>query len=117
MMPVSYTNQLYGDEPAKRAARTDARFVNSAMKATLLGGLVSDITTGAQEVSGIGGQFNFIEQAFALDGGRALITLPSTRTKNGQTVSNIVWEHPHESVPRAYRDIIVTEYGIADLRG
>ena len=117
MMPVSYTNQLYGDEPAKRAARTDARFVNSAMKATLLGGLVSDITTGAQEVSGIGGQFNFIEQAFALDGGRALITLPSTRTKKGETVSNIVWEQPHESVPRAYRDIIVTEYGIADLRG
>ena len=32
-------------------------------------------------------------------------------------MSNIVWEHPHESVPRAYRDIIVTEYGIADLRG
>lgn len=117
MMPVSFTNQLYGDEPAKRAARKDARFVNSAMKATLLGGIVSDITTGAQEVSGIGGQFNFIEQAFALDGGRALITLPSTRTKKGETVSNIVWEHPHESVPRPYRDIIVTEYGIADLRG
>jgi hypothetical protein len=87
------------------------------MKATLLGGLVSDITTGAQEVSGIGGQFNFIEQAFALECGRALITLPSTRTKKGETVSNIVWEQPHESVPRAYRDIIVTEYGIADLRG
>ena len=117
MMPVSFTNQLYGNEPTKRAARTDARFVNSAMKATLLGGLVSDITTGAQVVSGIGGQFNFIEQAFALDDGRALLTLPSTRTKNGQTVSNIVWEHPHESVPRAYRDVIVTEYGIADLRG
>ncbi|MEQ8899521.1 MAG: acetyl-CoA hydrolase/transferase C-terminal domain-containing protein [Roseovarius sp.] len=117
MMPVSFTNQLYGDEPAKRDARIDARFVNSAMKATLLGGIVSDITTGAQEVSGIGGQFNFIEQAFALDGGRALITLPSTRTKKGETVSNIVWEHPHESVPRPYRDIIVTEYGIADLRG
>lgn len=117
MMPVSYTNQLYGNEPAKRAARTDARFVNSAMKATLLGGITSDITTGAQEVSGIGGQFNFIEQAFALEDGRALITLPATRTKTGKTTSNIVWEHPHESVPRAYRDIIVTEYGIADLRG
>lgn len=117
MVPVSFTNQLYGDEPAKRAARTDARFVNSAMKATLLGGIVSDITTGAQEVSGIGGQFNFVEQAFALKDGRALITLPSTRTKKGETVSNIVWEQPHESVPRPYRDIIVTEYGIADLRG
>lgn len=117
MMPVSFTNQLYGDEAAKRAARTDARFVNSAMKATLLGGIVSDITSSAQEVSGIGGQFNFIEQAFALDGARAILTLPATRTRNGSTVSNIVWERPHESVPRAYRDVIVTEYGIADLRG
>lgn len=117
MMSVSFTNQLYGDEHAKRAARTDARFVNAAMKVTLLGGVTSDITQGGQVVSGIGGQFNFIEQAFALDGARSIITLPATRTKAGQTTSNIVWSHPHESVPRAYRDIVVTEYGIADLRG
>ncbi|EBA07606.1 acetyl-CoA hydrolase/transferase C-terminal domain-containing protein [Sagittula stellata] len=117
MMPVSFTNQLYGDEETKRAARVDARFINSAMKATLLGGVVSDITANAQEVSGIGGQFNFVDQAFALNGARSILTLPATRTKNGRTVSNIVWAHPHESVPRAYRDIIVTEYGIADLRG
>jgi len=117
MMPVSFTNQLYGDEAAKRAARTDARFVNSAMKATLLGGIVSDVTGSGAEVSGIGGQFNFVEQAFALDGARAILTLPATRTSKGKTTSNIVWEHPHESVPRAYRDVIVTEYGIADLRG
>ncbi|WP_370281495.1 acetyl-CoA hydrolase/transferase C-terminal domain-containing protein [Pseudooceanicola sp.] len=117
MVPVSYTNQLYGDEAAKRAARRDARFVNAAMKATLLGGIVSDATAQGREVSGIGGQFNFIEQAFALEDGRAIITLPATRTRKGRTESNIVWDHPHESVPRAYRDIVVTEYGIADLRG
>ncbi len=117
MMPVSFTNQLYGDEAAKRAARTDARFVNAAMKATVLGGITSDITSGGQVVSGIGGQFNFVEQAFALEGARSIITLPATRTKAGKAQSNIVWSHPHESVPRAYRDIVVTEYGIADLRG
>ncbi|UOA29368.1 Butanoate coenzyme A-transferase (plasmid) [Pseudosulfitobacter sp. DSM 107133] len=117
MMPVSFTNQLYGDEETKRAARTDARFVNAAMKVSVLGGVTSDITKGGQVVSGIGGQFNFVEQAFALDGARSIITLPATRTKAGRTTSNIVWSHPHESVPRAYRDIVVTEYGIADLRG
>ena len=117
MVPVSFTNQLYGDEAAKRTARTDARFVNSVMKATLLGGVVSDITSAAQEVSGIGGQFNFVEQAFALAGARSVLVLPSTRVSGGKLVSNTVWEHPHESVPRAYRDLIVTEYGIADLRG
>lgn len=54
MMPVSFTNQLYGDEDAKRAARTDARFVNAAMKVTLLGGVTSDIASNGQVVSGIG---------------------------------------------------------------
>ncbi|WP_286174246.1 acetyl-CoA hydrolase/transferase C-terminal domain-containing protein [Rhodobacter sp. NTK016B] len=117
MVPVSFTNQLYGEEGAKRAARQDARFVNSAMKATLLGGIVSDATSDGREVSGVGGQFNFIEQAFALDGARAIITLPSTRESGGEVRSNIVWDHPHESVPRAYRDVVVTEYGVADLRG
>lgn len=117
MVPVTFTNTLYGDTETKRAARRDARFVNAAMKATLLGGIVSDMNEQAGEVSGIGGQFNFVEQAFALDEARSVIAISSTRTKRGRTTSNIVWEHSHESVPRFYRDLVVTEYGIADLRG
>ncbi len=117
MMPVSFTNQLYGDEFAKRAARREARFVNSAMKATTLGGIISDVTDSGQIVSGVGGQFNFVDQAFALHDARAVITLPSTRESGGKVTSNIVWDHPHETIPRHLRDIIVTEYGIADLRG
>src|ERR1700724_4432678 len=42
MMPVSFTNELFGDEAAKRRARVDARFVNNAMMATLLGAAISD---------------------------------------------------------------------------
>src|SRR6202035_4164253 len=42
MVPVSFTNELYGDEDAKRRARIDARFVNSVMMATLMGAAVSD---------------------------------------------------------------------------
>lgn len=117
MMPVSFTNQLYGDEAAKRAARTDARFVNAAMKATALGGIVSDVTRSGQIVSGVGGQFNFVDQAFALEGAHSIITLSSTRTSKGRVTSNIVWDHPHETIPRHLRDIIITEYGIANLRG
>lgn len=79
MMPVSFTNPLYGDETAKRAARCKARFVNAAMKATALGGVVSDVTDSGQIVSGVGGQFNFVDQAFALRDARAIITLHSTR--------------------------------------
>lgn len=117
MEAVSYTNSLYGGEAARREARRDARFVNAAMKATLLGGVVSDVTSSGGEVSGIGGQFNFVEQAFALKDARAVIALPATRHAGQGLQSNIVWDHPHESVPRQYRDIVITEYGIADLRG
>lgn len=117
MEPVSFTNALYGEEADKRAARTDARFVNAAMKATLLGAAVSDATEDGQVVSGVGGQVNFVEQALALDGARSVITLPATRTRRGRTTSNIVWSYGHVTVPRHMRDIVVTEYGIADLRG
>ena len=54
MMPVSFTNELYGDQELKRLARVDARFVNNAMMATLLGGVVSDGLEDGRVVSGVG---------------------------------------------------------------
>ena len=117
MMPVSFTNSLYGDEAGKRAARRDARFVNNAMLVTCLGAVVSDGIQNGQVVSGVGGQFNFVEQATALEDGRSIITLSATRQSGGGTVSNIRWDYLHETVPRHYRDIVVSEYGVADLRG
>jgi len=117
MMPVSFTNAIYGDEGAKRAARVKARFVNSAMQVSLLGDIMSDSAKPGQVVSGVGGQFNFIEQAFALEGGRAILTLPATRQSGGKVTSNIVWQLALTTVPRHMRDIVVTEYGAADLRG
>ncbi|WP_156815979.1 acetyl-CoA hydrolase/transferase C-terminal domain-containing protein [Ahrensia kielensis] len=117
MMPVSFTNALYGDEEAKRTARVDARFINSAMKVSILGDAMSDAAETGAVVSGIGGQFNFFEQAFALDDGRAILTVPATRFSGGKTTSNIVWQLSVTSVPRHMRDIVITEYGAADLRG
>jgi len=117
MVPVSFTNALYGDEDAKRAARRDARFVNSAMMVTLLGAVVSDATEDGQVVSGVGGQFNFVEQAFALEGARAILTLPATREGKKGLQSNIRWTYGHTTIPRHMRDVVVTEYGVADLRG
>lgn len=117
MMPVSFTNALYGDEAAKRAARTQARFVNGAMQVSVLGDIMSDAAKPGQVVSGVGGQFNFIEQAFALEDGRAILTLPATRNSGGKVTSNIVWQLSLTTVPRHMRDIVVTQYGVADLRG
>lgn len=117
MTAVSFTNELYGDEAAKRRARVDARFVNNAMIATLMGAAISDGLDNGQVVSGVGGQYNFVAQAFALDGARSILTLESTRREKGGVVSNIRWTYGHATIPRHLRDIVVTEYGVADLRG
>lgn len=117
MMPVSFTNQLYGDEDAKRRARMDARFVNNAMMATLMGAAISDGLDNGQVISGVGGQYNFVAQAFALDGARSILTLESTRGAARKAASNIRWSYGHTTIPRHLRDVIVTEYGVADLRG
>jgi hypothetical protein len=117
MMPVSFTNELYGDEEAKRRARVDARFVNNAMMATLMGAVISDGLEDGQVVSGVGGQYNFVAQAFALAGARSILTVEATRPAGAGTQSNIRWRYGHETIPRHLRDIIVTEYGVADLRG
>src|SRR5579863_5494404 len=117
MMPVSFTNELYGDEDTKRRARIDARFVNNAMMATLMGAVVSDGLENGQVVSGVGGQYNFVAQAFALPGARSILTVEAARQAGSRPQSNIRWSYGHETIPRHLRDIIVTEYGVADLRG
>jgi len=118
MTSVSFVNELYGDdEPAKRRARVHGRFINHAMMATLLGAVISDGLEDGRVVSGVGGQYNFVAQAFALQGARSIIVLPATRTTAGRVASNIRWNYGHTTIPRHLRDVVVTEYGIADLRG
>jgi acyl-CoA hydrolase len=117
MGPVSFVNELYGDEAAKRRARVKARFVNNAMMATLLGAVISDALDNGQVVSGVGGQYNFVAQGFALADARSIIVLRATRTAQRRTISTILWNYGHTTIPRHLRDVVVTEYGIADLRG
>ncbi|WP_144394210.1 acetyl-CoA hydrolase/transferase C-terminal domain-containing protein [Pleionea sediminis] len=117
MMPVSFTNKLEGDVTNKINQRRDARFINSAMMVTLRGAVISDALENGQVISGVGGQFDFVSQAFALPGARSIITLNATRISKGKVVSNIVWNYGHQTVPWHLRDTVITEYGIADLRG
>jgi hypothetical protein len=117
MKAVSFTNEIYGDEDIKRAARVDARFVNNTMMATLLGAAISDGLDDGQVVSGVGGQYNFVAQAFALPGARSILALEASRQAGRRVQSNIRFSYGHQTIPRHLRDIVVTEYGIADLRG
>ena len=117
MTAISYINELYGQEALKRLQRQDARFINTAFTATLLGAVVSDQLEDGRVLSGVGGQYNFVVQGHALDGARSILVLRSWREAGGEVSSNILWEYGHCTIPRHLRDIIVTEYGIADLRG
>ena len=118
MMPVSFTNELLGqDFERKIADRRDARFVNSAMMATLGGALVSDGLADGRVVSGVGGQFNFVAQAHELPGGRSIVAVRATRAHGRRVESNLRFNYGHETIPRHLRDVVVTEYGVADLRG
>jgi len=85
--------------------------------ATLMGSVTSDGLEDGQVISGVGGQYNFVAQAFALSDARSILTLEATRQAGARTQSNIRWSYGHTTIPRHLRDIIVTEYGVADLRG
>jgi acyl-CoA hydrolase len=116
MRSVRFVNQLYENEDLNRLQRQDARFVNTGMKATVSGSVVSDGLADNRVVSGVGGQFNFVNMAHELEGGRSIIMVRSIRESGDDVESNIVWNYGHITIPRHLRDIVVTEYGVADLR-
>ncbi|MEE4160911.1 MAG: acetyl-CoA hydrolase/transferase C-terminal domain-containing protein [Woeseiaceae bacterium] len=117
MTGICFVNQLYGHEELAILQRQHARFINTAMMMTLGGSACSDGLDNGQVISGVGGQYNFVAMAHALDGARSILMLRSTRSKGGNVSSNIVFNYGHTTIPRHLRDIVITEYGIADLRG
>ncbi|WP_409280474.1 acetyl-CoA hydrolase/transferase C-terminal domain-containing protein [Pseudomonas sp. KCJK8751] len=117
MTRISFINELYGQEELKRRQRRDARFINTVFGMTLLGAGVADQLEDGRVLSGVGGQYNFVAQGHALEGGRSILLLRSWREAGGEVTSNLFWNYGHCTIPRHLRDIVVTEYGIADLRG
>ena len=118
MRRISEINQLYGGhESLERLQRTGARFFNSCMMATALGAAVSDGIEDGRIVSGVGGQYNFVAMAHALDDARSVLMFRAQREEGGKAGSNVRWNYGHTTIPRHLRDIYVSEYGIADLLG
>lgn len=117
MRRVGDVNQLEaGHEALQRRQRRHMRCVNTCMQATALGAAASDQLADGRVVSGVGGQYNFVAMAHALDGARSLLLLRATRDVDGAPTSNVVWSHGNATIPRHLRDVFVSEYGIADLR-
>ncbi len=117
MTSVGEINHLYGNEALRRVQRRRARFVNTAIKVTLSGAITSDGLDNGQVLSGVGGQYNFVAQGHALTDGRSIICVRAARSTADGPESNIVSAYGHTTVPRHLRDIVITEYGIAHLRG
>jgi len=121
MTRIDFINQLYAQRPGesalKRAQRVKARFMNTTMKVTLLGAAASDALESGQVVSGVGGQYNFVAMAHAIPDARSILMLRATHDNKDGFRSSIVWNYGHVTIPRHLRDIVITEYGVADLRG
>ena len=85
-----------------------------------LTGQVCAETAGPRQISGTGGQLQFVRGAYASRGGQSFICLASTRDSHGQRASRIVPDlGPFNVVTTPRTDVmyVVTEYGIVNLKG
>lgn len=118
MTRVSKVNDLYDhNEYALRRQRQKACFFNTCMSVDLLGGAASDTLPNGQVISGVGGQYNFVAMSRELPDSKSILLLRSTHVVGGKRTSSISFGYPHLTIPRHLRDIVITEYGIADLKG
>ena len=91
--------------------------INGALAVDLTGQIAADALNGRQ-YSGIGGHMDFISGASRSAGGRALVCLPSTVSGEARRVTRIVDVLPPASyvtTPRHEVDVVITEYGAAEL--
>jgi acyl-CoA hydrolase len=113
-LPVEVVNA-----PDVIGANNDMVSINGALAIDVLGQVVADTIAGGQ-FSGIGGAEDFVAGAGLELSDRSLICLPSTYEKDGALQSRIVpWFGPGAVIttPRHQVDVIVTEYGAAELEG
>lgn len=113
-LPVSIVNS-----PEVIAANRQMISINGAMAVDLSGQVIAD-SLGGRQFSGIGGHEDFVAGPGLTTSGRSLICLPSTSTVDGRMISRILGRLPEGSVvttPRHQVDVIITEYGAADIAG
>jgi 4-hydroxybutyrate CoA-transferase len=104
-------------DPRVIAAHDNMVAINSAIAVDLTGQIAAE-SVGPVMTSGSGGQLSFAIGAYLSRGGRSIVALPSTA--RGGTLSRIVpmlEQGTVVSTPRTLADMVVTEYGIARLKG
>ncbi|RAJ94879.1 GNAT family N-acetyltransferase [Aliidiomarina maris] len=114
---IGFYPSEYVNSPANIARNDHMISINSAIEVDLTGQVVSD-SIGSQFYSGIGGQVDFSRGASMSHGGKPIIAMPST-AKDG-TISRIVpfiREGAGVITTRGHVHYVVTEFGVASLRG
>ena len=114
---VLFRQASYTNDPFVIASINNMVSINTAMEIDLTGQICSE-TIGPKQYSGTGGAFDFAFGAQHSKGGRGIMAIAST-TKNGEIskIKSILTPGAVVSISRNVADIIVTEYGVAYLRG
>ncbi len=113
-LPVELVN-----DPEIIARNNKMVTINGAMSIDLHGQAVADTIDGSQ-YSGIGGHEDFVAASGLEFSDRSILCLPSTATVGGVARSRILADHPSGTVvttPRHQLDVVITEFGVAELRG
>ena len=114
LAPVDYTN-----DPYIIAKNDNMVCLNNAIELDLYGQVASE-TSGPRQISGTGGQLDFISAAARSRNGKGLICLSSTYTDHEGVMQSRIrpFLGPGQivTVPRSYCPYVITEYGVADLR-
>lgn len=113
--PVHYTNDPF------IIAQNDKVFaINNAIEVDLYGQVASE-ASGTRQISGTGGQLDFIFASFRSKGGKGFICLSSTKTmSDGRVVSRIrptLSPGTIVTIPRSLNYYVATEYGLALMKG
>ncbi|HHV47164.1 MAG TPA: acetyl-CoA hydrolase/transferase family protein [Tissierellia bacterium] len=112
LYPVDYVNNPYVISQNDKVVS-----INSAIQVDLMGQVNAE-TIGHKQFSGVGGQVDFVRGATLSKGGKSIIAMPSVAGKG--KVSRIVPfldEGAAVTTPRNEVHYVVTEYGIAELKG
>lgn len=110
--PIDYVNN-----PSIIARNDNVVSINSCLQVDLLGQVVSD-TVGLNQFSAVGGQVDFVRGATMSKNGKSIIAMPSTAKKGLiSRIVPIITEGSAVTTPRNDVNYVVTEYGIAQLKG
>ena len=113
--PVDYVNDTH-----IISSIDDFVSINGCIQVDLYGQVCSE-TVGTRQISGNGGQLDFVMGAFGSKRGQSFLCTPSTFTRPDGTVESLIVPTLAEgsvvTTPRQATHFIVTEYGAADLKG